>query len=150
MAEELLMEAIERGEIHFEWPDRDNIEAMQKATCEWNKLLVPFHTNPSSLDWYQMHYGEHYLVPWLLEIGKCVYPHLDWKIMAGDAHSLAYGLDKVGSIKCIFDITRFHLEAMDLIHFATLKRSGPAKRWRERETARPIAGFFEQWLEGNQ
>ena len=148
-ANQMVQEAVAQGRIEFTWPaDENDSEAMQKAFDKWGELESQFYPKRDTMEWYQLHDAAHYLAPWLTILGKCLYPELEWRIMAGDCHSFAYGADKVGRIKRIFDITLFNWPPIHLIELATRECSGPPTDWSAEVNARPIAGFFEKFIEG--
>src|SRR5262249_29461638 len=105
-------------------------------------LAAQFYPKPDTLEWFQFWSAAQYFTPWLMELGRCVYPELDWKVMTGDEHSLAYGTDKLGNIKVLFDHHCFEWDACDLIEFASRKRTGPPRDWSEELSAAPIPPLF--------
>jgi hypothetical protein len=138
--DELLEEAIERGEIEFEWPeDAEDEDAMEAAMEKHSELAGQFYPKPESLDWYILHNAGHYLARWQRELGKLVFPDLEWKLLTGDVHSLAYGTDKLGNIKVIFDILSFDLgwTPTEVMEASSRRRSHPPETWGEQLTARP-------------
>lgn len=143
---ELLDEAIESGEIEFEWPEDDDVEAMGQALQKHSELASQFYPKPDSLEWYQLHNAGHYLAPWQRALGRRIFPELVWKIMTGDFHSTAYGTDKDGEIKIIFDILSFEIEgwtATEIIEASSARREGPPQDSGEELTQRPSAAFFK-------
>jgi hypothetical protein len=144
--DELLEEAIERGEVQFKWPeDKNDDEAMEEAMEKFSELAGEFYPKPDSVDWYILHNAGHYLASWEKELAKCVFPDLEWRLMTGEVHSLAYGADRLGNIKIVFDILSFDLglSPLEVIETASRQRLHAPETWGEQLTARPALGLFE-------
>lgn len=141
--ETLLEAAISNGTIKFDWPEENADEkTMEDASETYSALQNQFYPKPDTLEWYQLSNAAHYLAPWLLELGKCVYPKLEWRVMIGDQHSLVYATDAIGSISMLFDILYFRWPAIDLLELTTRKQVGPPSNWTEELCARPNPPLF--------
>ena len=120
--EELDQMAEEEAErAGFKWKEVDG-EISDEENERHDKFCSKFLPKPNEYRWYQLYGACHWLAPWHKEIGKLAFPKLNWKLMTGVAHSLAYATDRKGNIMLIFDILNFkRMSAMELIEFATRK-----------------------------
>jgi hypothetical protein len=117
-------EAIERGTAKFRWRDWDQLsqEERQEQSDRWALFKGRFAPKPDTLDWYLSICDGYSIAPFLRELGKRVYPKLTWKMMTGHDRSFAYGTDRIGNIKVVFDLIGFADDtAIKKIEDASLK-----------------------------
>ena len=106
---------IKRGQYAGDWdnPSPQDLEKVQKLETVYTPKRQLF-------EWYQCVGGARRLAPFLLELGQLVYPKLSWGRFTGRVHSCAYGSDKTGNIKVIFDILLFKTHtAVEIIELCT-------------------------------
>lgn len=116
-------DAIAKGDVRWEPADPD--DPTEEEWEEYFKIERQFEPKPDSYEWYQCFHGCHWLAPFLRELGKRAFPSLTWKLMKGDDHSLAFGTNRKGNIRMIFDILNFkEMSAIELIQFASRKGKG--------------------------
>ena len=113
--------------------------------CNLAKLVYSSDELPSSeeLAWYQPWGGCHFIAPFVLALGKKIYPHLNWELMSSDRHTIAIGCSpwtykgkeykdvedipcdnfRIGDVKCqiivLMDILNFNeISASQSLDFA--------------------------------
>jgi hypothetical protein len=59
------------------------------------------------LSWYQPWNRSQCITFFAMAIGVMNYPHLHWRFVTGDAHTVAVGLDAEGNAEVVMDILRF-------------------------------------------
>jgi hypothetical protein len=62
---------------------------------------------PGTLPWYQPFGGCHGIAFFAFTMGKIIYPHLDWRFVSGDLHTVAVGYDQDGQPRVVMDILMF-------------------------------------------
>jgi hypothetical protein len=112
-------DAVARGEVEDLGDPEDWADESDYVDREYEARSA-FNPKPGTYEWYQSFHDCHRLAPFLKELGKRVFPLLNWRILSGDDHSLAYGADRIGNIIRIFDILNFdQMSAIELLDFAT-------------------------------
>jgi hypothetical protein len=124
--------AIHRGEFTFCDPDKVDDATAKRNVDEYGRFLDKFYPQPDTPEWYQLFGACHWLVGWLLILGKRIFPHLNWMPIYGDLHSFAAGIDHTGNMRIIFDILNFEtMTAKQLVNFAS-RRKKPRRPRRSR------------------
>jgi hypothetical protein len=150
-AERMVDKAEKKGQVRpFDYPGgtyRRNQEysaaeiaaADPEETAEYeryDKFAAQFYPQPDSPEWYQNRQGGEWLAPWLLELGKLVFPKFTWHLSkefdchfihwfdnGGDqlcdilTHSVAYGMHG-GKVRMVFDILNYKEDHTNLIKLA--------------------------------
>jgi hypothetical protein len=99
-----------------------------------------YHRKPIeySVGWYQCVHACHWICYFCLELGRKVYPKLDWYIMNGRRHSVAVGF-KFDQPYMIFDILNFEqMSAKNILDFADRKMTKKVyeKKWKKENRKR--------------
>jgi hypothetical protein len=109
--------AMERGEFKGEQPNENDDEVSAKKKLDefyefWWRRCAP---QPDTYEWYQLFGACHWLVPWLLKLGRLIFPDLKWMAVRGELHSFAGGLEGTKP-RMLFDILFFKkLSAQEII-----------------------------------
>jgi len=117
-----------------------------KYRFTWTKGSPPYHKTSSdywcyhrkplkhSVGWYQCRHCCHWICYFCIELGKKIYPQLDWYIVSGRRHSVAVGF-KYDQPYMIFDILNFEdMSAENILDFADKKMTKKVyeKKWKNK------------------
>ena len=83
---------------------------------------------PHSVNWYRPFGYCWGIAPFCMELGRCIYPELEWRIITGYKHTVAVGFkDKKPYV--VFDILNFDtMSAREILNFAGYKGPRTKKR----------------------
>lgn len=97
-----------------------------ESPCEMGYLFEGMKKpKPDSVNWYRPYGFCWGIAPFCREIGKLLYPDLDWRIIRNDDHTVAVGF-KVHKPYMIFDILNFdRMSAKEILDFAGYTGSRP-------------------------
>jgi len=125
--------------------DLENADECTKQRFTWTPGSPPylktssdywlFHRTPKehSVGWYQCLHACHWICYFCFELGRKIYPNLDWEIVSGRRHSVAVGF-KYDQPYMIFDILNFEsMSAQNILDFADRKMTKKVyeKKWRK-------------------
>ena len=104
----------------------------------WKMTRLDLGRRPKlhSVNWYRPYGFCWGIAPFCMELGRCIYPELEWEIITGDDHAVAVGF-KDDKPYMIFDILNFDtMSAREILDFAGYK--GPHHK-------QQASGALRQW-----
>ena len=105
------------------WKDDDPPYELSDVFCNCGseKTCRLKTAKPGSLRWYQARHCCHWIAPFSMAIGILNYPHLDWRFVTGERHTVPVGFNNDGEPIVVMDILCFDvLNAQTSISFAAM------------------------------
>jgi len=100
-----IMEAVERGEFTWERPRHDASQEVTAKTWEQYRTYAErFCPKPDTFDWYYTDTAQYYMAPWLIALGKEMFPEFIWAAFYAGKFSFAGGIDMQGTLRVLFDM----------------------------------------------
>jgi hypothetical protein len=113
----------------FTWTP-GNPPYLKTSSDYWLNFRTP---KKHSVDWYRPMQCCHWICFFCFELGRKIYPKLDWEILQGKRHSVAVGF-KYNQPYMIFDILNFEqMSAQNILDFAdkSMTKKVYEKKWRK-------------------
>jgi hypothetical protein len=118
-----VLEAVDRGE--FEWqrpPHGASREVADKTWREYWAHAQQFSPKPDTFDWYEVGTASYYIAPWLIALGKEMFPQFIWVAFYYGSKSFAGGIDTKGRLRMIFDMRSENVDVNELLRSACEKQ----------------------------
>ena len=137
----IVVSALEYGmhDIQYNWImgyekkglTSDSVPRWDVVKQPWKMSYWPIKgkpPKPHSISWYRPFGFCWGIAPFCKELGRCIYPELEWDIMIGDKHTVAVGF-KDDKPYMIFDILNFDKKsAWEILDLASCKGRRTKKR----------------------